>query len=39
MQKTAFQQRRHQNKIETIEGKKIFLLYFHSLALYEAAST
>jgi hypothetical protein len=39
MQKTAFQQRRHKNKIEAIEGEKFFLLYFHSLALYEVAST
>jgi hypothetical protein len=39
MQKTTFQQRRHQNKIETIEGKTFFLLYCHSLALYEVAST
>jgi hypothetical protein len=39
MQKTAFQQRRHQNKIETIEGKTFFFLYCHSLALYEVAST
>ena len=39
MQKTAFQQRRRQNKIETIEGKTFFLLYCHSLVLYEVAST
>jgi hypothetical protein len=39
MQKTAFKQRRHQNKLETIEGKTFFLLYCHSLALYEVAST
>jgi hypothetical protein len=39
MQKTALQQRQHQNKIETIEGKNFFLLYCHSLALYEVAST
>ncbi len=39
MQKFAFQQRRHQNKIETIEGKTFFLLYCHSLVLYEVAFT
>ncbi len=39
MQNIAFQQRRHQNNIETNEGKTFFLLYCHSLVLYEVPST
>jgi hypothetical protein len=37
--KKGFHKRRHQNKIETIHGKKIFSIYFHSLALHELAPT
>jgi hypothetical protein len=39
MQKKGILKRRHQNKIEAIEVKTIFLIYFHSLALYEVAPT